>query len=297
MALARKRKAVVAFMILELLEDPNDRVKRGKTREWLKERAEKGMFQTIIQLSLQDTPAFKEMMRMSRIMPSSEQEWLQIAKQFKDKWNFPNCLGAIDGKHITLQPPPNSGSHYYNYKHTHSIVLLAIAGPDCEALYADVGTNGRVSDGGVWNKCSFLKALEGNKLGIPPSTPLPQGIHPLPYVIVGDNAFALKKFLMKPFPQQNLSVDKRVYNYKLSRARRLSENLFGILINRWRALKNVLLLPPASIEFLVMAALTLHNFLKKGPSRSIYCPPDLVDYEDPRTGTVYPGQWRHDGIL
>ena len=64
-ALTRKRKALVAFMILELLEDPNDRVKRGKTREWLKERAEKGMFQTVMQLSLQDTPAFKEMMRMS----------------------------------------------------------------------------------------------------------------------------------------------------------------------------------------------------------------------------------------
>ena len=46
-----------------------------------------------------------------------------------------------------------------------------------------------------------------------------------------------------------------------------------------------------------MAALTLHNFLKKGPSRNIYCPPDLVNYEDPRTGTVYPGQWRHDGVL
>ena len=180
-----KEKAVVAFMILELLED---RVKRGKTREWLKERAEKGMFQTVIKLSLQDTPAFKEIMRMSpdqfkeilnatepdickqstkmggepilpverraltfrflatgksfrslhfqfRIsrpaisyivtevlvceaipkklgpsylkVPSSEQEWIQIAKQFKEKWNFPNCLGAIDGKHITLQPPPN----------------------------------------------------------------------------------------------------------------------------------------------------------------------------------------------
>ena len=65
-ALTRKRKAVVAFMILELLEDPNDRVKRGKTREWLKGRAEKGMFQTVIQLSLQDTPAFKEMTRMSQ---------------------------------------------------------------------------------------------------------------------------------------------------------------------------------------------------------------------------------------
>ena len=49
-------------MIHELLED---RFKRGKTREWLNERAEKGMFQTVIKLSLQDTPAFKEIMRMS----------------------------------------------------------------------------------------------------------------------------------------------------------------------------------------------------------------------------------------
>ena len=64
MALTRKRKAVVAFMILELLEDPNDRVKRGKTREWLEERAEKGMFQTVIKLSLQDTPAFKDMIQL-----------------------------------------------------------------------------------------------------------------------------------------------------------------------------------------------------------------------------------------
>ena len=64
-ALTRKRRAVVAFMILELLEDPNDRVERGKPREWLRERAEKGMFQTVIQLSLQDTPAFKEIMGMS----------------------------------------------------------------------------------------------------------------------------------------------------------------------------------------------------------------------------------------
>ena len=65
MAVTRKQKALVAFMVLELLGDPNDRVKRGKTSEWLKERSEKGMFQSVIQLSLQDTPAFKDMMRMS----------------------------------------------------------------------------------------------------------------------------------------------------------------------------------------------------------------------------------------
>ena len=73
-----KEKAVVAFMILELLED---RVKRGKTREWLKERAEKGMFQIVIKLSLQDTPAFKEIMRMSpdhfkEILNATELPWV-----------------------------------------------------------------------------------------------------------------------------------------------------------------------------------------------------------------------------
>ena len=38
-------------------------------------------------------------------VPSSEQEQLQIAKQFEEKWNFPNCLGAINGKHY---PPTSS---------------------------------------------------------------------------------------------------------------------------------------------------------------------------------------------
>ena len=59
-----KLLALVVFMILELLKDTNG-VKQGKIREWLRERAEKGMFQMVLQLSLQDTWAFKEMMRMN----------------------------------------------------------------------------------------------------------------------------------------------------------------------------------------------------------------------------------------
>ena len=63
---------------------------------------------------------------------------MQIAKQFYDRWNFPNALGAIDGKHITIQKPAGSGSFCYNYKHTHSVVLMAVAGHNYECLYADV---------------------------------------------------------------------------------------------------------------------------------------------------------------
>ena len=101
-------------------------------------------------------------------VPSTNEEWLEIASKFEERWNYPNCIGAIDGKHIVMQPPPNAGSHYYNYKHTHSIVLMAVAGPDYECIYADVGTNGRVSDGGVWNKCSLSQAIEDGTISLPP---------------------------------------------------------------------------------------------------------------------------------
>ena len=88
-------------------------------------------------------------------IPSSAEEWLDIAKKFEEKWNFPHCLGAVDGKHIVMKCPPNAGPYYCNYKGTHSVVLMAVAGPDYECLYADVGMNGRVSHGGVWNKCGI----------------------------------------------------------------------------------------------------------------------------------------------
>ena len=82
-------------------------------------------------------------------VPSMKSEWMKIAKQFCDRWNFPNVFGAIDGKHITIQKPAGGGLFYYNYKHTHSLVLLAGAGPNYECLYADLGANGRYSDGGI----------------------------------------------------------------------------------------------------------------------------------------------------
>ena len=68
-------------------------------------------------------------------------------------------MGAIDGKHFVIQKPNNGSSYYYNYKHTYSVILLAIAGPNYECLYSNVRTNGRVNYGGVWNKSKISTLL------------------------------------------------------------------------------------------------------------------------------------------
>ncbi|CAM1308213.1 Uncharacterised protein r2_g1811 [Pycnogonum litorale] len=60
-------------------------------------------------------------------IPNSETDWKQIACEFESLWNFPHCLGAVDGKHVEIRKPLNSGSYYHNYKGRESIVLLAAA--------------------------------------------------------------------------------------------------------------------------------------------------------------------------
>ena len=139
-------------------------------------------------------------------VPAMKAEWLNVLKRFKDRWNYPHALRAIDDKHIRFQKPKNGGSFYYNYKHTHSIILMAIAGPDYKCLYADAGSNGRFNDSGIWNKCALLQGILNGTVELPADGMLQNGEN-VSYVFLGDDAFALKEFLMKPFPQQGLNEE------------------------------------------------------------------------------------------
>ena len=90
-----------------------------------------------------------------------------------------------------------------------SIVLLAVVGPNYEFLYVDLGANGRMSDGGIWNRCNFKQCLMSSE------NPLPSRSTPVSHVIVGDDAFGMTEHLMKSFPQTQMHrVENRIYNYR-----------------------------------------------------------------------------------
>ncbi|CAH1960842.1 unnamed protein product [Acanthoscelides obtectus] len=88
-------------------------------------------------------------------MPKLQEEWLQVANDFNRMWNYPHCCGSIDGKHICLQAPINTGSDYFNYKGFFSIVLLSIVGAKYSFTFVSVGCQGRLSDGGVFTNTTF----------------------------------------------------------------------------------------------------------------------------------------------
>ena len=80
---------------------------------------------TVSSIIPQVCDALWEKLSKTHLMAPTCKDLLEIASQF-EIWNFPHCIGAMDGKHVVLQCPKNSGSLFFNYKGTFSIVLLAV---------------------------------------------------------------------------------------------------------------------------------------------------------------------------
>ncbi|XP_060536140.1 uncharacterized protein LOC132708052 isoform X2 [Cylas formicarius] len=193
--------------------------------------------------------------------PSTEEDGQTIAQTYEQKWNFLHCLGAVDGKHINIIPPPNSGSFYWSYKARHSIVLMAIANTNCEFIMCDCDTNGRVSDGGVIENTLFYEKLISGTLKLPNPCKTNNSNETLPYVFIGDDAFSFRNIFLKPFSQKELNRERRIFNYSLSRARRVIENAFGIMVARFRIFHTAINFKIENIDKIVMTCCILHNIL------------------------------------
>ncbi|XP_046408203.1 protein ANTAGONIST OF LIKE HETEROCHROMATIN PROTEIN 1-like [Ischnura elegans] len=194
-----------------------------------------------------------------------------VARRFEEVWKFPNCIGAIDGKHCKIKCPALSGSMYFNYKKTFSIVLQGVADDHYKFLFVDAGGYGKQSDGGTFKASDLGKLLERKELNIPGEKCLPRSDVKVPHVFIADEAYPLQEYLMKPFSQKTVGEAEDVYNTRLSSARKTIECAFGILYAKWRILSGCIETSPESADQQIKAACILHNIIidKDGWSPSV----------------------------
>ncbi|XP_025160271.1 protein ALP1-like [Harpegnathos saltator] len=211
-----------------------EQVIRRTARWWVHPMIEQRYLQgksTVPRIIVETTKALWQVLQPQVLPPPNVETWSKIAEDFENKWNFPNCVGAIDGKHVTIQCFKNTGSAFYNYKGTFSTVLMGVADANLRFTYVSIGSAGRESDGGIFQNLAFGRCIETNTLPLPVPKALPGINICLPAVFVGDAAFPLLNNLLRPYPGVNLSAKQVIFNYRLSRARRVVET-FGVMSAR-----------------------------------------------------------------
>lgn len=166
----------------------------------------------------------------------------------------------------------------------------------CDANYmfscVDIGAYGRRSDGGIFRDSTIGRKFFTQQMSLPKSKPLTVDGEPMPYVLVGDEAFQLTEFLLRPYPGKGgLNDDRNVFNYRLSRARRTIENTFGIIVSQWRILKRPMNSNIDKTMNIVQAIVCLHNWIRKRDINvNEYVSESMVDRYT--SDGFVPGDWR-----
>lgn len=151
------------------------------------------------------------------VMPKLQKEdWLKISKTFLQRWNFPMCLGATDGKHVDMFCPPNSGSENFNYKKRFSINLMGLVDPWYKFIMTDVGAAGCNHDSTVFWNSQFGKMWysQDKQLNLPEPAKLPGTQNFVPYQLIGDDAYGQTTTILTPFSGHNLTIEQRCFNYR-----------------------------------------------------------------------------------
>ncbi|KAK6190705.1 hypothetical protein SNE40_002508 [Patella caerulea] len=170
---------------------------------------------------------------------------------------------------------------------------MGLVDADYSFLWIDVGRNGYMSGAMIFNDSELKECLADESIGFPQPSPLPNDDRNMPYFILADDAFGLRTYLMKPFSHRNLTKEHRICNYRISRGRRVVENGFGILAQRWQVLLGTMQQVPDTARLIVETCVCLHNLM-----RMRY--PTLqnadFDHEDGYYDVV-PGLWRQNANM
>lgn len=175
------------------------------------------------------------------------------------------------------------------FQRYHSIILMAACDADYRFIYVDVGSPGSDGDMNVFSKTDIGRSiLEGSDdMNFPPDSEINGEL--MPFFFVADDAFPLTNRIMKPFGGRQLTNNQKIFNYRLSRARRTIENAFGILVAKWGCLRNEFLFQPDKVKVIANACCALHNYLinRRSPP---YVTSNTIERTNPTNGEIIEGE-------
>ena len=202
--------------------------------------------------------------------PTDPKDWKKIEERFRNRWNVPHGVVALDVKQIAIKKPKKSGNEYLNYK-GYSLVLFGFNRCRLQISVGERGGgggSGSASDAQIFSRSKLKRRIENGRLGLPPPEPLgPGGGADLHYFMLGDDAFGLMPCLIKPYSGRQLTREERIANYRISRGRRVVENSFGILGQK-------------VVRDIVLTCVVLHNMLRSHQEELTDHPLQLTTYKN-----------------
>jgi len=224
--------------------------------------------------------------------PTSTEEWISISEQFEKNGNFHTVVlrwMQACGSYMSWE-------HWLHVQKLQRFILYCPYGLSrCRLqvfLWIDVGSDDSSKDASIYNGSELKEGLQNpnNPFHLPEDKLLPGDDVPVPYFIIGDNAFGINKALMNPFCIRNMDYHERRFNYRLSRARRVEENAFGILAHKFNVLLTIMNQIPKTCRKIIATCVILHNLIRlRYPTTHN----NLMDLKD-QNQDVIPWAWRND---
>lgn len=217
------------------------------------------------------------------VLPPDQNVWIEKAQEFEELCQYPYSIGVLDGKLIK--------GHAY-FKGTYSIILLALVDAKHQFMFIEVGDPCPGDDSKVWHSSTLKRALEDGNLHLP----LKQG--PITHHFISHDTYPLTDRMMKPYTRQGpLQVIEQMFNFRFARARRATENAFGILAHRFRVLRTPIAQKFENAVKTIKAAVVLHNYILQNCNQDgSYL--SLVDLRrEDEDGNLLEGSWEHEGAI
>ena len=197
---------------------------------------------------------------IANLMPVVEEDFQKLIDSMNSMWQFPFCWGALDGCHIPIKCPPGGAEackEYHNFKNFYSVVLMAMVESRYRFLWGSCGFPENSHDSIIFQATDMWDKIQ-NHGALPDIGRKVAGVI-IPPLIVADSAFCLQPWLLKPYTEAVLSDKMRYFNYRLSRARMVTEGAFGQLKGRWRIMLRKNESTPEEFTMTTLTCLVLHN--------------------------------------